>query len=206
MHHLASGGFRPRVALDIGAHRGEWARAFQRVFPGCRVVCFEADAAAHASHLPPGSVLALLGARDGQDADFYTLPGGSTGASVYRENTRHFASPTVERMRTRTLDSLFSDDGPPAPPASVDFVKLDVQGSELDVLEGAQALLKAGGDGRGVPYLLLECSLVEYNAGAPLVAAVVARLAELGYRACDVWELHYLDGALIQLDLLFVRH
>jgi len=55
------------------------------------------------------------------------------------------------------------------------FLKLDVQGAELDVLAGAQRTLKH------TDVILLEASLVEFNRGAPLIADVIARLRELDF-------------------------
>jgi len=40
---LREKGFRPRVILDIGAYKAEWANMAQEAFPGAMIVCFEAN-------------------------------------------------------------------------------------------------------------------------------------------------------------------
>jgi len=66
-----------------------------------------------------------------------------------------------------------------------DFVKLDTQGSELDILKGAPKELfnKAN-------YIYTECPLVEYNEKAPDIKEYLKTMDELGYYPCDICETH----------------
>ncbi len=84
-----------------------------------------------------------------------------------------------------------------------DFVKIDTQGSELDVLKGGQEVL------RQADYILVEISLVEYNIGGAQAEEVFAQLAAMGFRSADVTDFHRLkgvaDGNLLQMDFLFER-
>jgi hypothetical protein len=84
-----------------------------------------------------------------------------------------------------------------------DFVKIDTQGAELDVLIGGEAVL------RQADYILVEVSLVEFNVGAPPAEAVFAMLTRMGFRQATVTEFHRLqgvnDGGLLQMDFLFER-
>jgi hypothetical protein len=86
-------------------------------------------------------------------------------------------------------------------PAPVDLLKLDTQGSELDILRGADETL------RSVRFLQLEVSLVRYNEGGPLADEVFAFLRERDFFLHDVFDLKYAPGSddLIQLDCLFSR-
>jgi FkbM family methyltransferase len=132
----------------------------------------------------------LLGATDGPEVTFYVMESGS---SVFEEQS------DVERqavsLEQRTLDSLTHHlDGP-------EFIKIDVQGYELEVLRGGeQTLAKAQA-------VLIELSLIEINVGAPLLDEALSFMRAAGFVAYDVLEIHRrpLDGAMNQIDILFMR-
>src|ERR1035438_4119926 len=84
-----------------------------------------------------------------------------------------------------------------------DFVKIDTQGAELDVLRGGQSVL------RHADYILVEISLVEYNIGGARAEAVFSQLTAMGFQCSDVTDFHRLagveNGNLLQMDFLFER-
>ena len=97
---------------------------------------------------------------------------------------------------TKTLDSCNYFDGEP-----IDFIKIDVQGSELDVLKGGEKTIK------NTQFVSIEASLVEYNQGAPLIGDIVDKMREYGFHIADIVEYHSFPqlygGAIFQLDILF---
>ena len=194
-------GYAPRTLLDVGAHVGSFTKAFLDVFPDCKSTLIEPNPFCH-------SELAALGCeRHGVAASSETGRAElfltrewlqSTGVSLYRENTNHFRDEVlvkrdVDKVR---LDDLFEG-------RRFDFVKIDTQGSELDVLRGGETVL------RQADYILIEVSLVEYNAGGAPAEAVFSQLASMGFRCADVTEFHRLagiaNGNLLQMDFLFER-
>ena len=72
-------------------------------------------------------------------------------------------------VTTATLDSLQEDLGP------IDFLKIDVQGGELAVIEGATEVLK------GVSVVEVEVEFVELYQAQPLFADVDAALRARGF-------------------------
>ncbi len=198
---LKSLGFAPGVIYDVGAYRGGWTRAAAEVFPAAQFVLFEAnrdhvDALAASGHR---YVVAALGADDGGTRAFHVpRTGDVTGASLYVENTTHYAAANlqVREVATARLDTLVAREQLPAP----DLVKIDVQGAELEVLAGASATLQHAS------VLIAEVSLVDYNRRAPLMADVIAAVDRIGLRCADVCEVHRTpDRFVLQLDLLFAR-
>jgi FkbM family methyltransferase len=198
---LKSLGFGPRTIYDIGAYRGGWARLATEVFPDAQIVLFEANAD-HAAELAASGhrhLVVALGAEDGGARSFHVpRAGDATGASLYMENTSHYAAANlqVREVATARLDTVVAREKLPPP----DLMKIDVQGAEIDVLAGATATLAAASA------LIIEVSLVDYNKHAPLMADVVAALDRAGFKCADLCEVHRTEaGFVLQLDLLCVR-
>jgi FkbM family methyltransferase len=195
---LRDRGFCPRLAVDVGAYQGEWTTLFKAVFPDSAVVMVEPQEAKRGLLEAVcgrfGSAVELrtdlLGAVSGQAVKFVEM---ETGSSVYEEQ-----SPYPRRVVEKTTRAL--DDVLGVRAGAVDFLKLDVQGYELEVLRGAGRTLRAA------QAVLTEASLVPTNRGTPLFAEVVRFLDDAGFRLADVCGLSWRkDGVLWQTDLLFVR-
>jgi FkbM family methyltransferase len=194
-------GYAPRTLLDVGAHVGSFARSFLEIFPDCAVTLVEPNPFCQedlAKHPFERHAVAASDA-PGRAELFLTKEWlQSTGVSLYRENTAFFRNDVVlkhevEKVR---LDDLFAG-------RTFDFVKIDTQGSELDVLRGGETVLARA------DYVLIEVSLVEYNLGGARAEAVFAQLAAMGFKCADVTEFHRLQGVqngnLLQIDFLFER-
>jgi FkbM family methyltransferase len=194
---LKARGFDPRFAIDIGAYVGEWTVLFKTLFPECRVLMVEAqdDKADHLRDVcdrfgdKVEYRLALLGATSGTTVNFVQM---ETGSSVFEERSDYPRTTTTKTLIT--LDHLLGSDA-----RRVDFLKLDVQGYELEILRGAsRALAEAQG-------VLMEVSLVPSNKGAPLIAEVLQFMADRDFRMVDFCsQIRRNDGVLWQTDLLFV--
>lgn len=191
----------PRTLLDIGAHLGGFSCAVLAAAPGCTATLVEPNPHCHAALAAMGLELHRVAASDSAGEAALNLTREwpqSTGASLYRENTHFFRDDVLEQVsvpRAR-LDDLF-------PGRRFDLVKIDTQGSELDVLRGGAAVL------HGADHVLIEISLVNFNQGGATAEAVFAEMAALGFRPEAVTEFHRLagvaDGALLQIDVLFSR-
>lgn len=198
--------FVPGVFYDIGANDPFSVEGQQVVYkplmPHTRFYLFEAMAKHESALRRSGEpyALAVLDAEDGAEKTFYesaAYPPG-TGDSLYLERTSAYAGEALvsSRHRTSRLDSLVAARSWPLP----DFMKLDTQGSELDILRGApRCLAHAKG-------LQIECNVRRYNEGAPLLPEVVAFAEAAGFRLYDVAQMHFdAHHQLLQLDLIFVR-
>lgn len=200
--HHAGKGLRIDCALDIGAFRGEFTALLRRVWPTVKVWQFEADERQRTHN--PQAHFVLLGDTH-KDCDFYTVDekvAWSTGSSIYRENTNFYKDPIVLKKQMTTFDALSGTLDITGDWKEHGLVKIDTQGSELDILEGARNFLAT----QHPKLILLEVSLIAYNAGAPLAADVFAYMKRIGYQMADIFDLQYLpDGKLFQMDVLFER-
>jgi FkbM family methyltransferase len=187
-----------RVVYDIGAHKGRWARYIKSLLPDVEPYLFEANPL-HARELAATGFKYFLSAlsRPGvTSAAFYSLEddSGSTGASFYRERTPQYAAVAEQVLAAKTLREVVAEERLPLP----DFVKLDTQGSELDVIAGGEDIV------RHASHLLVEIPFVEYNRGAPGAGDYLAALATLGFYPLALVEQHHYQGVLIQADVLFI--
>jgi FkbM family methyltransferase len=191
-------GFEPKTVFDIGAYRGEWSRCAGRVFSAATIHMFEANEENEAFLAKTGNpyVIAALSDKSGKKVFHMPKAGLATGASFYRENTAFYDDCRMVEKHAFTLDEVVKSRRIERP----DFIKLDVQGSEIDVLRGASECLKS------CAYLLVEASITNYNEGAPLIFDIMGEMNRLGFTVVDLFECHYdKDGWLLQIDLLFAR-
>ena len=204
LQRLKTLGFRPQGILDIGAYDGEWMRMAKTVFPESKVLMVEAqpekepilNAACKTYNGSVEYLIALLGQSNQEAVPFFQMhtPFGSTGSSLYEEQTsfeRHMVSLPMHR-----LDDLLAL----RPSTCFSFIKLDVQGAEMDVLSGGPKALN------GAEAVLLEVSFLEYNKGAPQFADVVAFMNAKGFVVFDILDCFRAKrDILFQGDILFVR-
>jgi hypothetical protein len=97
---------------------------------------------------------------------------------------------TLDGLRERLID-----------PAEHAYLKLDVQGSELDVLKGAEEVLDQ------VEVIQAELSLLPLYDGAPLLGPVVRYLDERRFGLVGLTPA-FVDrstGAILQVDGIFTR-
>lgn len=198
--------FVPKVFYDIGANDPFSAEGQQKVYkplmPHTAFFLFEAMAKHEPALVRSNEPYAIvvLDEHNGVEKTFYessAYPPG-TGDSLYLERTEAYAPGALLSSRhvTRRLDNLVEERGWPLP----DFIKLDTQGSELDILRGAPRCLAHA---RG---LQIECNVRKYNEGAPLLGEVLAFAEAAGFRLYDIAQFHFNPhGELLQADMLFVR-
>ena len=200
--HVASVGWRPGGVIDVGAAYGDFSVTCARLFPDARYLLVEAleeyrpflDAVIGGS---PKMSLALVAAGRTSGAATLHVHRDWEGSSMFREAEGHDVDGVPRVVPIRTLDQIQADEQLPPPL----LAKLDVQGAELDVLQGASELLKV------VDYLWMEVSLFRFFVGGPQLHEVVAYMHSRGFVPYDIGGLKYrpIDGALAQVDLAFVK-
>ena len=196
---LAKQGFQPKGIIDIGASKGDWTRQVAAIFPGVPVLMVEAQTemkmlldSVRADIPAASSAICLLGKDEGAEVVFNVM---ETGSSIYSERSN---VPRTQRTITmKTLDQLIREHPKLKAPL---FVKLDVQGAELEILTGGQSALASA------EVVQLEVALLQYNEGAPLAHNVIEFMVSQGFLLFDIGgfvrpkPLH-----LAQMDVLFVK-
>ncbi|MEZ5734624.1 MAG: FkbM family methyltransferase [Novosphingobium sp.] len=191
-------GFRPSTIFDVGAFHGDWSLGARQIFPDAKIIMVEAQPMLRdplervASRLGNASVYnTLVSANAQEEVTFYSM---GTGSSVKPE--RSDAGREVLQIASTTLDHIWRAESPIRGPV---FVKIDVQGYELDVLAGASEVLE------NTEWFQLESALLAYNEGAPQLQEVCNFMADHGFSATEVTGFSRPGDHLVQIDLLFAR-
>lgn len=194
-------GFSPRLVLDIGANHGNWTRTALKYFPealyvliepqdqlkvcvqdlieaGCKIRWVNAGVADQ-----PGILPFFISDRD--DSSSFLSRDAQSQARV--------ASETM--VPVETLDTLLSKYHLPVP----DMVKIDAEGFDLKVMQGASSLI-----GKTDVFLLEAGVLCPFENS---VTRVVSAMADFGYRLVDITELNRSPkhGVLWLTELAFLR-
>lgn len=140
IRRLIAGQVGPRsTCVDIGANKGDILEQFIAAAPQGQFLAFE-PIPVHAQSLrerfPAVEVFDIaLSDRDGA-ATFYYVPNRDAWSGLQKQRYPDAAQPTEIRVQLRRLDEVVGPD------RCVDFIKVDVEGAELEVLQGAVATLK----------------------------------------------------------------
>jgi hypothetical protein len=103
-----------------------------------------------------------------------------------------------ETANIRRLDGVFHEHARPGEPV---FLKIDTQGFEKRVLEGAKNILGQ------VPLVQIECSLVPLYGDVEPVETMIGYMRAAGYLPIDQIPTfyHHADYHLMQIDVVFMR-
>lgn len=202
LRNLRKLGFAPREIIDIGAFSGEWSRLAHQIFSNARILMIEPqesrrtilESMISANPSVYSYEPVLVGGEQGRKVDFHVFE-AATAASVLSGSVDY-----PSKVNTRTLETLDTVRERAGFHHS-EFLKLDVQGYELEVLKGAEKTMAVA------EAILLEVSLIELYRSSPLLHDVVEFLALRNYVAYDICGLirRPVDEALCQIDMLFVR-
>jgi FkbM family methyltransferase len=131
------------VIFDVGANTGEWTRLMLARVPSARIVMFEPSQGC-AAHLETilndrtALVKSALGANPGT-AHLWSSEETDGSASLHERRDSYFQDRQYASVEVpvTTIDAYMKE----ASIDSIDFLKLDVEGHELSVLQGASAAL-----------------------------------------------------------------
>lgn len=197
--HVFRLGFRPRTVIDVGIGHG--TPELYGKFPGATHLLvepleeYEQTIKEISRKYKTTYVIAAAGTSPGTIT--INVHSAREHSSTYKESDGGQVDGHPRTVPVVTLDQLCVERNLVGPY----LVKVDVQGAELDVLNGASKVLT------DTELVLLEVNLFEFYVGAPQFYDVVHFMKERGFIAYDILEGHNrpIDGALAQVDLAFVK-
>jgi FkbM family methyltransferase len=202
--------FEPRSYLDIGANKGQNIEFICQQLPSlehvemieaCRHHKWDIEQVSNKTGFP--FHIEVL-SDSVKEVTFYldTDPSRPTGPgnSYYAEDTPYYSSFPGEQRITTTLDIMY-------PSRTFDIIKLDTQGSELDIIKGGKNLISKA------KALVIEENIVPFNIGAPLSQEIRQYLEENNFvfvKHLKWWGgwIHNAQGEAMwheEVDSLYVR-
>jgi len=186
------------TVLDLGAHHGLYTLLASRgVARGGRVIAFEPSNRERralrmnilVNRCANVSVQGFaLGSADAE-TEFYVVQAHSTGCNSLRPPARDIEGETrKQRVRTVRLDGWLASHKV----RQVDFVKLDVEGGELEALKGAADLLER----QPRPVILVEVQDARTEPWGYKAKEIIEHLKQKGYK----WFRPSSDGYVEELD------
>lgn len=195
--------FKPVIVFDVGAHRGQSTERYLRWFPAAQVYAFE----------PVNATYAELVRRVGSEKRVHTfqcafgrIAGDATMRLEGSSDTYAIASPgggggPTERVRVDRLDDFAAREGI----THIGLLKIDTEGHDLAVLEGAESLLARG----AVDLVQVEAGWHEENRRHVPAEQLKSHLEERGFRLFGIYdqkeEWTTGDTWLRRADMVFVR-
>lgn len=204
-HATVLSNLSPATIVDVGANVGQFSLMASQLHPEARIFAFEPIPRAadrfekvfagnrHVSLMrcAIGDIhrtdVLHLSARDDSSS---LLPISDLQTSMHPE--------TVEigqlKVEVKRIDQILTE----ADIANPALLKIDVQGTELDVIKGCTSLLQR------FDHIYVELSFVEFYSGQPLCHQVITYLAERQFTLSGVYNLATNSaGVTVQADFLF---
>jgi len=209
---LRGQGFLPKHIYDVGASNAVWSLMAYDIFPEATFDLFEPlaeieeryrkalkDSKHQAKFLedPKHRLHPMALGKESCDGSMFHFPDASSSTLLPISNFSHEAPP-AQTVKVRTVAELVEKHGFPIP----DLIKMDVQGYELDILEGVGPWVKEIG------VIYLECWLIRsYNFLTPLFSELTSLLHSKQFELFDIGAKHVRrsDSRLTAVDCCFVN-
>jgi FkbM family methyltransferase len=204
--------FKPnsvQTLIDIGAHKGLYTSRAARYFQLKRAILIEPlpKLAAHLRKLRiPGVEVVEAAMSDNVDNAIFMVSKVEQASSLLEMNPSMSDAYSLDMsetekitVRVTTLDQTVSD----LNIQSIDLLKIDVQGSERDLLAGAKNTLKK------IKFVQVEVLFVEHYHGCAQFFEIHSIMKRAGFRLCRLVDFsHDSTGALLQADAIYqnVKH
>lgn len=178
--------------IDVGAYKGEFSRKARKFFPEAQILLIEPNEE-HNVFLKSEIVVNEILSDSVKEVDFFKL--GTTGDSYFPEKTYLLSNVKKTSRMTTSLDLLLEQYRDFKSPH---LIKLDTQGSEIEILKGAKEAL------RSTKVVICEIPVVEYNKGAATFDECIEFFLDSDFLPWRISEIHSRKNILIQLDVVFL--
>jgi FkbM family methyltransferase len=198
----------PRI-LDVGANSGQWLASIKQTFPGAQVHCYEPDARAFAQLQLNAQqfdqvecIQSALGREPGVMKFFRNTD--SVTSSLLQPATQKRVLPYAEKLvpmdavqvEVRTVESELSR----LNVSRLHLLKTDCQGFDLNVLEGAERVIKDG----GIELIATEALFHAEYEGQAWFYEILAWLSARGFALIGIYDILHDDrGRALFGDALF---
>lgn len=196
---LKKSNFEPNSILDIGSNIGQTADIMRKVWPNSNLLLIEGNEDCCTDlYVKNYKVLPILVGKENSTVTFYKSKFHSkcSGNSIYKENSKYYEGDYLitESKKIFKLDDVVND--------KFDLIKIDTQGSELDVIQGGRRTFV------NAKVIIIEVSLKQFNIGGCTRQQILNTMSDMNFQYIQKFELIFDDNNpsdIIQENLLFIR-
>lgn len=196
------------IIIDVGAHYGETIKKYREIFPNCTIFSFEPhivsfnilndkyykDKKIYLNNIAISNYVGI--------SEFFCNYMDATNSLFPREKKgrRYFpqkaSTKEIQKVQVCTLDNYCDNNSID----KIDILKMDIQGSELSALQGAESLLKTN----QISIIYTEAFFIPHYAEAPLFHHIAAYLEKFDYTLYGIYNLKSgRNGQLRYGDMIF---
>jgi|LauGreDrversion4_2_1035121.scaffolds.fasta_scaffold149075_2 FkbM family methyltransferase len=193
--------FEPQIIIDIGANHGTWSRELKSAYPKAQFVLVEPQEWLKPSFedlLTDSSIFLPVGAGKENGTFKFTINSDRDDSSTFAlssndASTRGYKQIDVPIYTLNHIVKTYLNHTP-------ELVKIDAEGIDLEVLDGASDLLGE-----------TECFLVEASINAPLeettIEKTITYMDQKGYRVFEFTDLNrpFKSKALWLVEIAFIK-
>ena len=198
--HINKIGFIPPTIIDVGIAKG--TPELYSAFPDSYFLLIE-PLKEFETHMKEillkynGEYLLCAAGEEDRKINFNVHDHHLSGSSIYNEAMGEKADGSAREVNMIRIDELVIGKGLKSPY----LLKVDTQGSELDVLGGCTKILDK------IEVIVLEVSMFEFMKKTPVFYDIINYMKKINFVAYDIdlaWN-RPLDDALGQLNIVFVK-
>ena len=181
---------------DIGAFKGQWSNFYKNTsLSHCNFILFEANKDHIKTLKKTGFQFFNVTLSDQNRTVKFYNNNNSTGDSYYKENTHNHKNLKPKEIFAYQLDYVVKQNKLVTP----ELIKIDTQGSEIDILKGSKETLKQ------CNFIYLECPMSNFNKNKLNFQNYIDYLNKIGFIPQEICEIHHYHQFLVQVDILFIR-
>jgi len=188
---LKENGIKLNNIIDVGCYKGSWTSKVKLIYPDANYYLIDPNNIYEEKLKTLGTFYQeVVGQQeDKREFNFSENELEETGNSLYEENSNiQFNKKTVMVKPLRDI----------VPDQIYDLIKMDVQGAELEIMEGSLELFQK------TKFVQLECPVHHNNKGAPKFEHYINYMANSNFKVFDI-DTIFFNTKLMVLDFLFVN-
>jgi FkbM family methyltransferase len=194
--------------VDVGANRGQFALIARKVYPLAKIYSFEPlsePAKIFLKIFKNDPNVTLYSYAIGREKRMSTIhvtkdDDSSSMLPITKMQSTMFPGATEKETRLVKVSPLSQLIEPTSIPTA-SLLKIDVQGFELEVLQGCEDVLDK------FKYLYVECSFIELYEGQALAHQIITWLEQRNFILTGIYNMFYnRNGRAIQGDFFFIKN
>tara|TARA_B100000029_G_scaffold413419_1_gene416416 strand:- start:1359 stop:2105 length:747 start_codon:yes stop_codon:yes gene_type:complete len=197
-YRLKKLGYKPKSIFDVGANRGEWSNNLKEIFKDANFFLFEPQIEMEPflkrfTDNNPGSEYFLLALGEKEKVEEIGIWPGYYGTTFLHQNL----DLEKREINVQSINNLIQNNRIPIP----DVLKMDVQGFEMNILNGATQCFKH------TEIIILETYLYSFLHNQPIFSEIVNFMYDNGYVIFDFepFNRHKKTKILRYFDTIFIK-